>query len=314
MDKKILYKFFEGEANTDEKQSVKEWLEENPENEDILFREREFFNAVILSGDHRNTEYLTYKKPLHRYPVIKEILKIAAVIAIVAGLGIYFHTTKMNEIQLANNVIKVPPGQRVNITLPDGTNVWLNAGSEIKYPAYFTDTKREVELDGEAYFNVLHDKDKAFIVRTHKCDIEVLGTIFNVECYSGSQEFSAALMEGSVKITNKDNPSNTLVLSLNHEAKLLDGVLKESPITDFEYYRWQEGLICFKDINFSLLMQRFEKCYDVDIIIENKQIAGQVFSGKFRFSDGIDNALRILQKDAGYTYEKNNDGTVIYIR
>ena len=111
------------------------------------------------------------------------------------------------------NTIKVPAGQRANLTLPDGTNVWLNARSEMRYPAVFTGNKREITLDGEAYFEVTHNEDKPFVVQTNKCNVEVLGTKFNVEAYSDSEDFCTSLMEGSVRVSDKGNPSESLVLA-----------------------------------------------------------------------------------------------------
>ena len=86
------------------------------------------------------------------------------------------------------------------------------------------------------------------------------------------------------------------------------------PIADFDPFRWKEGLICFKSMHFKELMSRFEKCYGIHIIIENPKLADYICSGKFRISDGIDKALRILQKDAKYTFERNKDESVIYIK
>ena len=142
----------------------------------------------------------------------------------------------------------------------------------------------------------------------------MLGTKFNVEAYSDSEDFNTALMEGSVKIINNKNPSGTVLLSPNHMATLKNGKLSASPISDFDVYRWKEGLICFRNMNFEQLMLRFEKCYGIRIVIENKTLVNYVCSGKFRISDGIDNALRILQKDAKYSFERNKDESVIYIK
>lgn len=79
-------------------------------------------------------------------------------------------------------------------------------------------------------------------------------------------------------------------------------------------YRWKEGLICFKEMSFAELMRRFEQCYGVSVVVENKSLSHYTFNGKFRISDGIDNALRVLQKDAEYTFVRENDDSVIYIQ
>ncbi|MEG2066249.1 MAG: FecR family protein, partial [Tannerellaceae bacterium] len=228
--------------------------------------------------------------------------------------GLYFYTSEKNELLSAMNTITVPAGQRVNLKLPDGTSVWLNARSEIVYPAVFLGSMREVKLDGEAYFEVAHNAKSPFIVHTKKCNIEVLGTKFNVEAYSDSDDFSTSLMEGSVKVTDKAASSTPIILKPDQMAHLENGRLLVSSIDDYDHFRWRDGLVCFRNMEFNELMTRFEKCYGIDIIIENKNLKGYTCSGKFRVSDGLDNALRILQQDARYTFERNEENTVVYIK
>ena len=313
MEKETLYKFFDGKASREEKEAVRIWLESSPENEQELFREREFFDAMILSGSTKSAGEEKKSHPFFR-TVLFEAIKIAAVFVITVACGTYFYKSEIRKIGEAMNTIKVPAGQRANLTLPDGTNVWLNARSEMRYPAVFTGNKREITLDGEAYFEVTHNEDKPFVVQTNKCNVEVLGTKFNVEAYSDSEDFCTSLMEGSVRVSDKGNPSETVLLSPNHMVSLENGQLSTSPILDFDVFRWKEGLICFWNMNFEQLMLRFEKCYGVRIVVENKHLVNYICSGKFRISDGIDNALRILQKDAKYSFERNNDESVIYIK
>lgn len=311
MEKETLYKFFDGKASREEKESVRIWLESSPENEQELFKEREFFDAMIGSTKVAGMEKKS--RPFYR-TVLLEAIKIAAVFAITVASGTYFYKSEICKIGEAMNTITVPAGQRANLTLPDGTNVWLNARSEMRYPAVFTGNKREITLDGEAYFEVTHNEDKPFVVQTNKCNVEVLGTKFNVEAYSDSEDFCTSLIEGSVRVSDKGNPSETLVLAPNQQVSLINGHLQSKSIADFDPFRWKEGLICFKDMNFKELMSRFEKCYGIHVIIENPKLTDYICSGKFRISDGIDKALHILQKDAKYTFERNKDESVIYIK
>ena len=212
------------------------------------------------------------------------------------------------------NKVTVPRGGEFKLTLSDGTVVHLNSETVLSYPVRFAGDTREVELHGEAYFEVTHNDDKPFVVQTNKCNVEVLGTKFNVEAYSDSEDFCTSLMEGSVRVSDKGNPSESLVLAPNQQVSWINGHLQSKPIADFDPFRWKEGLICFKSMHFKELMSRFEKCYGIHIIIENPKLADYICSGKFRISDGIDKALRILQKDAKYTFERNKDESVIYIK
>lgn len=315
MEKQTLYKFFNGKASSAEKEALRFWLEASPEHEKELFREREFFDAVILAEDQFiSTETSRSNKASVFRKIIFELIKVAAVLAIAVGCGYFFYQSEMNKMRQALNIIHVPAGQRVNLTLPDGTNVWLNARSEMQYPAMFSGSKREVKLNGEAYFDVIHNEDKPFVVRTDKCNIEVLGTKFNVEAYSDSDDFYTALMEGAVRVSDNSNPAKTILLSPNYQVTFINNKLSATPIFDFDQYRWKEGLLCFQNIEFNELMIRFEKCYGIQIVIKNKELHNYVCSGKFRISDGIDNALRILQKDAKYIFERNKEDSIIYIK
>lgn len=319
MKKETLYKYFEGIASPEEEAAVYHWLDASSENEEELFREREFFDAMILSGrvkdctSEKNERLGMIRKPLMRV-WMREVLKVAAVIAITVACGSYLYLSEKKELLAAMNTITVPAGQRVNLKLPDGTEVWLNARSEMTYPAVFSDTRREVKLEGEAYFEVEHNKKIPFVVRTRKCDIEVLGTKFNVEAYSDSEEFATSLMEGSVKVTDNTGPSASVVLKPDQEVRFKEGRLQLSSIGDYDHFRWKEGLVCFNNVAFCELMKRFEKCYGISIIVENKNLEEYSCSGKFRISDGLDNALRILQRNAKYTFERNEDNSVVYIK
>lgn len=319
MQKETLYKYFEGIASPEEEAAVYRWLDASSENEEELLKEREFFDAMILAGsadEKAAGEKLALnvnKGPFIR-PWMREVLKVAAVVAVTVACGLYFYVSEKKELLAAMNTITVPAGQRVNLTLSDGTTVWLNARSEMVYPAVFSGAKREVKLDGEGYFEVKHDKESPFVVHTRKCDIEVLGTKFNVEAYSDSEEFSTSLMEGSVKVTDNSAVSTSVLLKPDQEVHMKDGRLLVSFIDDYDHFRWRDGLVCFDNIAFNELMKRFEKCYGISIVVENKKLEEYSCSGKFRISDGLDNALRILQRNAKYTFERNDDNTIVYIK
>ena len=320
MEKEILYKYFEGTTTPEEETAVYRWLDASPAHEEEFFREREFFDTMILSGkiEHRNTEKGRKAKRTalsFKHPIVREALKIAAVAIIMLTCGLYYNVSEKKELLSAVNTITVPAGQRVNLKLSDGTVVWLNARSEIVYPAVFADSKREVKLDGEAYFEVTHAAERPFVVHTKKCNVEVLGTKFNVEAYSDSEDFVTSLMEGSVSVTDNSRPSSApVLLKPKQEAFMKDGSLQVLAIGNYDHFRWRDGLVCFENVMFGELMRRFEKCYGITIVVENENLKEYSCSGKFRVSDGLDNALRILQEDARYTFDRNEDNTIVYIK
>ena len=313
MDKDLLYRFFEGHASVEEMKSIKEWTETSEENSKLLRRERKLFNAIILSGRLKRMERQTTKKKNY---FIREFLKIASVVVITVGVtaALFSVGKDKDDVNVAMQTITVPAGQRVNLDLPDGSNVWLNAGTTMKYPVSFMKGKREVILDGEAYFEVAHNEKSPFVVRTHAMDVEVLGTKFNVEAYSAGRTFEASLMQGKVRVKSPHNEKTAVVLLPNYKTTLKDGRLVVSKIDDYNVYRWKEGLYCFKSKPFTQIMEDLERYYDLKIQVDKKSIESVALTGKFRISDGLDYALRVLQKDVSFTYRRDKDNDVIYIK
>lgn len=312
MEKDTLYKFFAGLASDSEKIAIKSWLEEDAANQQVLLKERAFYDAIMLADEKLCIEKA---RPTSGFRILmKRSVKWAAVLLLAFISSYMLLEIQYRTSEAADNTVIVPAGQRVNLFLSDGTKVCLNSGSTFTYPSSFTNNIRNVSLDGEAYFEVSANEQKPFVVHTHICDVEVTGTKFNVEAYKDENSFSAALMEGKIKVRDNAEPSNTVRLNPAHKVNFAQGKMLVSDISDYDVYRWKEGLICFKDLGFVELMKRVEKYYGVKTFIENPSLPEHSFSGKFRVSDGIDNLLRVLQKEVGYTYTYSEDGNVIYIK
>lgn len=314
MDKNTLYKFFEGTASVEEEKAVKQWLESSPEHRQVLLKERKVFDAALLLADEGLNEGVRRKKQPYRHSSFRtECLKVAAVILLTLGLNYGYQKWSVEEETVAMQTITVPAGQRVSICLPDGSHVWLNARTTLQYPFSFRGDKREVVLDGQAYFDITKNKKRPFIVHTDKATVEVFGTQFDVEAYSDKKEFETTLMSGRVRVVSALYPSDILMLSPDSKAYLEDGRLKTMQVDDYNPYRWKEGLICFRGETFRNIMKDFEKYYGIRIEIENRQVLKYFYTGKFRQSDGVDYALRVLQKDIRFTYRRDDENHIIYI-
>lgn len=311
MNKELLYNFFQGKTSMQEEIQIRKWMEASPDNKKLFLEERKLFDAMILLADEKKILSYQKKKMFIGKYWIREAMKIAAVIAITL-IGTYtYNKYNPKEELLAMQKITVPAGQRINLELSDGTVIWLNSRSTIQYPASFTGKNRTVQLNGEAYFEVAHNIQKPFIVETTKGNVEVLGTKFNLEAYADNNSFVTSLMEGSVKVTSG---TKELLIKPDEMAILEHGQLRATPIEDYNVYRWKEGLICFKNETFVNIMTKFETCYGVTIKIENEKVQNLRYTGKFRQSDGISYALRVLQKDVKFTFERNEDNQIIYIK
>ena len=313
MNKDILYKFFEGNASFEEEAAVKQWMEESAENRLAFLKERKLFDAMLLLGNEEIIKNGKKRFSINLSSLRTELIKIAAVVAITLGGSYFYYQSSLEKELMAMQTITVPAGQRINITLVDGTNVWLNARTSLSYPVKFGKNNRQVVLDGEAYFDVTKDKSKPFIVQTDNYNVEVLGTQFDVNAYSETGEFETTLMSGSVKVASASDSTQKITLKPNNKVFLQDGKLHVTAVDDYNPYRWKEGLICFKNETFTSIMKDFEKYYGLTIQVKNKNVFKYVYTGKFRQTDGIDYALRVLQKDIKFTYQRDDENQIIYI-
>lgn len=307
IDQHILIRYFLGQASEEEKESIHQWIEHDESNRKRFIRERIRFDASVLV-DKPETKA---ERHLHMQPLLNWGLKIAASVLLLLGSFYLYDNYRIAQLSQSYQCVSVPAGNRTNILLPDGTNVWLNANTSIRYPMAFAKKNREITLDGEAYFEVAKDK-KPFIVKTDKYDVEVLGTVFNVEAYAVKSNFRTTLYEGKVKLYNSQYPA-TIFLSPGQTAKLVGDSLQVSATTDVNSYRWKDGLIYIEDKSFDVIMELFEKFYDVRIIINNQAVKNLGYRGKLRISDGVDHALRVLQNDFPFIYERDEEKNIIYI-
>ncbi len=316
MNKEILYRFFIGTASYEEEEAVCNWVNASEENKKVLLRERKYFDIMLLH-QKKETKAVNSVHCIGYFSIIRYSLEIAAAISVLIVSTLYLYNVVVQPsaevAEIAMNKIIVPPGQRVNVILPDGTDVWLNACSEMIYPTSFTQDIRNVSLKGEAYFDVTNDAKHPFVVQTNKCDIKVLGTKFDVQTDGWNSEFSAVLFEGSIELTNNNNPKDKILLSPMQKAEWTDNGLVVDSIQDLNIYRWKEGLICFDDIRFAELLKRFEKIYDIRIVIQNNKLMNYRYSGKCRVTDGIDFILQVLQRSTDFSFVRSDDNSMIYI-
>ncbi len=163
MNKDLLYRFFEGQASVEEMKKIKEWTERSSENRSRLYRERKLFDAMhIVAASQRGGKPLDSGKAVH-LSLFREFMKIAVIVAVTVCVTATFFSIGNKDRNVAMQTVTVPPGQRVNLLLPDGTDVWLNAGTTMRYPVSFMEGKREITLDGEAYFDVKRDEECPFV-------------------------------------------------------------------------------------------------------------------------------------------------------
>jgi ferric-dicitrate binding protein FerR (iron transport regulator) len=176
----------------------------------------------------------------------------------------------------AFNTVITPKGGQYQLVLSDGTRVWLNAASTLKYPVTFAGTKREIELSGEAYFEVAHDQHKPFRVISNGQTVEVLGTHFNLNAYPDEKATRTTLLEGSVKVLAGEKSSK---IKPGEQVQLKDGNLAVSQADLDEAIAWKKGFFYFKDDDIQTVMRQLSRWYGVTVKYEG-QISIREFSGQ----------------------------------
>ncbi len=166
----------------------------------------------------------------------------------------------------------VPKGEKSELTLPDGTHLLINADTRVKIPSNFSADNRKLKLEGEAYFNVKHDADNPFLVETESINIEVLGTSFDLSCYSEDEMVTTSLDEGKIRFMGANNNKvNGTYLKPGETAYYhkSSGIFKISPSgTNSDVALWREGKLKFKDMPFHVLANKIERLYNVEIVVD----------------------------------------------
>lgn len=315
MDKKIVNKYIAGEASQEEKEAVQLWLEADQVNRDEYMSLRTLYDITLGYLPAKDKKEFTLQNKKRK--LFSDLIKIAAAVLITFGCTYYFLQQKQQAPDVITDrilmqTLHVPAGQRAELTLTDGTKVWLNSLSTFTFPNYFTETSREVYLDGEGYFDVVHDEDKPFNVNTQNHFVKVLGTEFNVLAYSKNSFFETSLLDGSVEVWANENQQN-IILTPGNRAYSHNDQLKTSPIANYDYFLWKKGIISFDNERVEDILKKLELYYDIRIENRNKQIMDMRYTGKFRTKDGIEHVLNVLQVPTGLRYKKDNENNIIYI-
>lgn len=301
MNNDLLYRYFMGTVTPEEGMAVKQWMEASEDNRKAFFRERRMFDAMLLVG---NEAPVVKRRPVLRR-LGRAVLKVASVAALLFFAVLLYDSYTEKRDTFA--VVSVPAGQRTHITLPDGTGVWLNARSEIRYSTSYNDSHRDVALEGEAYFSVAKNKELPFVVHTRNFDVKATGTVFNVQAYPETNDFEAALFEGSVDINSNYAPDKVVSLTPGNKASWHKRHLVVSAIGNEDNYQWRAGFISFRDERLDAILKQFEKSFGIRINIHNRSLFEHTYTGKFRQSDGVDYALRVLQRDISFRYSKDDE-------
>ena len=291
MDRELLYNFFKGNATLEEGMKIKAWVEASEENERTFYKERELFNTLLLHNPLPEKKSSVFKLSIFK-KIKSDGLKIAVVVILTLAFSYLYQGYKNRRADVIMSTISVPEGQRTHLTLPDGTTVWLNARTTIQYPSSFNKKKRVVILQGEAYFDVKRNEDKPFVVQTSFCDVEVLGTKFNVNNYDTSDS-QVVLVQGAVELKTTNN--DRVRMKPNELVSLQEGSFAEKrAVNTDEYTCWMQGMINLDGESVESVAQRLSHYYGVTILFDDGMSADK-FYGKLMLGDRVSEALQSIE-------------------
>jgi ferric-dicitrate binding protein FerR (iron transport regulator) len=298
--------------------------------------EEERFHLILDAEEEENTNSFAPVRKINRNQYAW--LYVAASVILILGIGFLFKKKLEDKSSLPNNLqqVSVKPGSKSKIILPDGTVVRLNGSSKLSYHKDFNKNVREVDLEGEAYFDVTKDAAHPFIVHTSNIDIRVLGTIFNVKSYDQDPTIEATLLRGSIEVYTKDDPSAPKVILKPNEKlvfrkdkeddlasqknKTNDSLKKYEAGQDIsistlsanrpdslkEETSWLYNRLVINGDDFNKLAAKFERWYGVKINILSKDLEKYHFNGIFE-NETIEQALNALQLTVKFHYKINDE-------
>lgn len=223
---------------------------------------------------------------------------------------------KLESSKPSYNTVFVPYGKSAQITLSEGTKVWLNAGSKLVYPAVFTADVREVYIDGEGIFEVTKDPQRSFVVKSSRFDVKVVGTVFNICAYPDDKFSYAVLKEGVIHIEHstgtfltKDNKvlSPGDMATLNPDENDIT-VVKVDPTS---YFSWRDGYYIFKNERLDNILKKLSRYYNVEILLENNQLTGELFSGSLDLKNTPEEVLNVIMETTIFKYRKEDGEKII---
>jgi ferric-dicitrate binding protein FerR (iron transport regulator) len=306
--KQLIIKYKKGLCNEQETELLNRWIDDQgTDKPDYLFQTEE--HEVLLREEVRqgikNKLFIEKKENNHWH--LQQWLKIAAILLLVSTVG-YWGWNKYGRRQTEHYItIYNPAGQLKTITLPDSSKVYLNADTKITFPNHFREKDRKITLVGEAYFEVVHNAEKPFLIYTGRLRTQVLGTSFNVKAYANEPKITVAVTTGKVGVV----ASQATVILMPNQTVAYDikaGSLKKGIIDDASSLRaWTNGELVFRNETLNEITQTLIRRYNVHIVIQDDHIAGAVLNARFDKKESLENVLGVLSAYVGSRYKHVGD-------
>ena len=326
MEKDQLISFITSNQSFDDHSGVAEWIKAADENKEEYIRYKNLWALTQHGKDMPETKIqealsLVRKKSGQKKQSFRiwRVVKYAALVVFALLTG-YFTGTRNFHHEITMNEFFVPHGNRSSVVLPDGSKVWISNGTKLICPEEFTGKNRVVELEGEGFFDVTHDKTHPFLVKVGQNRIKVLGTKFAVVAYPDDQSIKAELISGQIRFDVKGkNQTDTFhsYLMTPSQCVVFDkssGKVTESKITDSFYEYWLNGVYQFKDETFEDLAKKIERIYNVEVSFEDETLKKRLFTGSLSINDNVYTLMEVFGRAAKEPFTYTHEGNHIHIK
>lgn len=317
----IIYKCFKNQGTPEEVKEVQNWAKEDKENLRLL---EEIYNVYSISNKIPRSLNPNMQKAWERIDkntqakspglFLNRFKYIAASVAIILGLATFWliNTSRIDRNSKQFTEIITPMGQKTMVILPDGSTVWLNSGSNLKYSRDFNNKQRYVELNGEAYFEVQKDKTKQFRVEAGRLDVDVYGTSFNIKNYSDDKLQEIVVAEGIVGIADRNKEIKRLVKGERVQLNKESGKITFSEANINLSTAWKENELIFKNTPFVEVVKYLERWYGVNITIDPTMEGKHNYTFKLK-TESFREVLEMIKIMTPLEYEiKGKDVTIKY--
>lgn len=311
--------------NTDQDQIVSHFHEKGELRKDIpaglketqayketekIFSLREYI-AFLNSLSTEDRLWKGVESRIKHRPVFQHLVRYAAMIVLSVTFGaglIYFSGIRRHEPAMAS--ISSPRGQITSLKLFDGSTVWLNSESTIRYSSDFNTGQRDVYIEGEAYFEVTRNKETPFIVHLERSQVKVFGTTFNVKSYPGSGEVEAVLMEGKIEFTGNGQsvlltPCERVIFSFEKGEIVKDQVDLEKTVA------WKKGKYYYSNEKLPAILRQLQRWYDVEFVYDGNELADYNFTGIINHEKSIEYNMELIELTNKINVEFNGDKIII---
>jgi transmembrane sensor len=341
----VIVRYLDKSIDEQESNTLEEWLDKSAENRRILHaidriwkstEERpqdSLINQLNLERDwdkiadriqspgkeKKEARIRRFKKLRKRQQILSNLLKAAALVLVAftsAFLTLQYAPQPAEQYaEPVFNEIGTNAGERANVELGDGTKVMLNAASKLIVPESFSSDKREVELNGQAYFDVKSDPKRPFYIQTDNAVVEVIGTSFDVRAYDDENEMMVTVREGTVELTKKDDPGSRVIVNEGYKGSfsIADGYLSVDIFRDPEFYfGWMDGRLIFKNTPISDVFKHLERWYDVTIEFDEAEedLLRKEFTADLK-TRSIREVLSVMQMSLNIEFTMENDDVVV---